>query len=86
MTIFCPPSVGDFGAENPGVVLVTILPLCRKKAGLDSYENKTLSFSWVDFAVVVVLGTGIDIVAVRHTDPYEAHERDKYAASAVVLR
>lgn len=34
LTIFCPPTTGPFGAENPGLVLVMILPLCRKKPGL----------------------------------------------------
>jgi hypothetical protein len=29
---------------KPGLVAVTILPLCRKKAGLDSYEKSTLCF------------------------------------------
>jgi hypothetical protein len=66
LTIFCPPKVGDFGAENPVDMLVMVLPDCKKKLGFDSYENNTLSF--VE-AVAGRLGGVIVIVAVRHTDP-----------------
>ena len=50
-----PPSVGLFGDENPGVVLVIILPLCRKKAGFDSYEKRILSLAAADVVVVSVV-------------------------------
>ena len=84
-TIFCPPNGGDFGAENPGLVLVIILPLCRKKLGFDSYKKCTLSFG--ELAVdVCVLGGGVDIVAVRQTEPYAAQARDRYPTRAEVVR
>src|SRR5579859_5152542 len=45
LTIFCPPAeLPVLPPLNPGLVLVTILPLCKKKDGLLSYEKCTLSF------------------------------------------
>ena len=35
---------------------------------------------------VCVLGVGVDIVAVRHTEPYAAQARDKYPTRAEVVR
>ena len=84
-TIFCPPNGGDLGAENPGLVLVIILPLWRKKLGFDSYEKWIFSFGEL-VVDVGALGGGIVIVAVRHTDPYAAHASDKYATRADVFR
>jgi hypothetical protein len=90
LTIFCPPcSVGLFGAENPGVVLVIILPLCKKKAGFDSYEKRTLSLgAVVEDKVTLVVGEsgGWTICAVRQTVPYAAQARERYGASAEAVR
>jgi hypothetical protein len=62
-----------------------ILPLCRKKLGFDSYKKCTLSFG--ELAVdVCVFGDGVDIVAVRQTEPYAAQASDKYPTSAAVVR
>jgi hypothetical protein len=69
--------VGDFGLENPGLVLVTILPLCKKKLGFDSYEKCTLSLGGVDVAVTGLFSGDVVIVAVRQTDPYAAQERER---------
>lgn len=69
LTIFCPPNGGDLGAANPGLVLVTILPLCKKKLGFDSYVNSISSFGGIEFAVTGALGGASVIVAVLHTEP-----------------
>lgn len=68
-TIFCPPNGGDLGGANPGLVLVTMLPLCKKKLGFDSYVNKILSFGGVEVAVTGRLGGASVIVAVLQTEP-----------------
>jgi hypothetical protein len=57
------------GFENPGVVLVTILPLCKKKLGFDSYEKCTLSLTGEDVAVTGFLAGDVVIAAVRQTEP-----------------
>jgi len=65
---------------------VTILPLCKKNPGFDSYEKWTLSFGSFEVAVTGVFGGDVVIVAVRHTEPYAAQERERYAESAELLR
>jgi hypothetical protein len=78
LTIFCPPAeLPVLPPLNPGLVLVTILPLCKKKDGLLSYEKCTLSFGVTLVAVTATGAGGVVIVAVRHTDPYAAQERER---------
>lgn len=61
--------MGDLGTLNPGLVLVMILPLCKKKAGLDSYENNTVSLGSATVDLSCDFGEGTVMVAVRHTEP-----------------
>jgi hypothetical protein len=65
----CPPNGGDFGGANPGLVLVTILPLCKKKLGFGSYVNRILSFGGSEVAIAGALGGTSIIVAVLHAVP-----------------